>query len=125
MARGAGPSASGDLDDDGAESGERLARRRRPEGTVVLSDSSDDKSALPDRPTGGDADASSSRGLEEEEYHARLEAERRSKFNDERASRRPEAGTSRGKKPAGESSVPPPPASALPAKRGWVERDAS
>jgi hypothetical protein len=126
MARGAGPSASGDLDDDGAESGERLARRRRPEGTVVLSDSSDDKSALPDRPTGGDADASSSRGLEEEEEcHARLEAERRSKFNDDRASRRPEAGTSRGKKPAGESSTPPPPASALPAKRGWVERDAS
>jgi hypothetical protein len=53
---------------------------------------------------------SSSRGLEEEECHARLEAERRSKFNDERASRRPEAGTSHGKKQAGESSAPPPPA---------------
>jgi hypothetical protein len=66
----------------------------------------------------------SSRGLEEEERHTHLEAERRSKFNDERASRRPEAGTSHGKKPAGESSMPPPPASALLTKRGWVERDA-
>jgi hypothetical protein len=46
--RGAGPSTSGDLDDDGAESGERLARRRRSESTIVLSDSSDDESALPD-----------------------------------------------------------------------------
>jgi hypothetical protein len=92
---------------------------------VVLSDSSDDKSALLDQYTGGDADVSSSRGLEEEERHARLEAEHRSKFNDERASRRPEVGTSHGKKPAGESSAPPPPASALPGKRGWVERDAS
>jgi hypothetical protein len=93
---------------------------------VVLSDSSDDESALPDQPTGGDADASSSRGLEEEEERqARLEAEHRSKFNDERASRRPEAGASHGKKPAGESSAPPPPPSALPGKRGWVERDAS
>jgi hypothetical protein len=92
---------------------------------VVLSDSSDDESALPDQPTGEDADASSSRGLEEQEHHARLEAERLSKFNDERASRRPEAGTSHGKKPAGESSAPPPPALALPGKMGWVERDAS
>jgi hypothetical protein len=92
---------------------------------VVLSDSSSDESALPDQPTGGDADASSSRGLEEEERHARLEAEHRSKFNDERASRRPEAGTSHGKKPAGEASTPPSLASALPGKRGWVERDAS
>jgi hypothetical protein len=33
---------------------------------VVLSDSSDDESALLDQPTGGDADASSSRDLEEE-----------------------------------------------------------
>jgi hypothetical protein len=82
VALGAGPTTSGDLDDDDAESGERLARQRRPEGTVVLSDSSDNESALPDQPTGGDADASSSRGLEEEERHARLEAERRSKFND-------------------------------------------
>jgi hypothetical protein len=32
-ARGMGPAASGDLDDDDAESGERLACRRRPEGT--------------------------------------------------------------------------------------------
>jgi hypothetical protein len=60
-ARGTGPTASGDLDDDDdAESGERLARRRRLEGTVVLSDSSDDGSALLDQPTGGDVDASSS-----------------------------------------------------------------
>jgi hypothetical protein len=40
--------ASGDLNNDDAESGERIAHRRRPEGTVVLSDSSDDGSALPD-----------------------------------------------------------------------------
>jgi hypothetical protein len=68
---------------------------------------------------------SSSRDLEDEGRQARLEAERRSKFNDERASRRPEAKASRGKKPAEESSAPPPPPSALPGKRGWVERDAS
>jgi hypothetical protein len=59
-ARGVGPTASGDLDDDGAESGERLARRRRSESTVVLSDSSNDETALPDQPTGADAEASSS-----------------------------------------------------------------
>jgi hypothetical protein len=59
-ARGAGPMASGDLDNDGAESSKRLAHRRRSESTVVLSDSSDDESALPDQPTGGDVDASSS-----------------------------------------------------------------
>jgi hypothetical protein len=92
---------------------------------VVLSDSSSDESALPDQPTGGDADASSSRDLEEERRLARLEAERRSKFNNERASRRPEDGASHGKKPAGESSAPPPPSSALPGKRGWVAHDAS
>jgi hypothetical protein len=92
---------------------------------VVLSDSSDDDSSSPDQPTGGDADTSSSRDLEEEGRRARLEAEHRSKFNDERASRNPEAGTSRGKEPAGESSTPPPPPSSLPSKRGWVERDAS
>jgi hypothetical protein len=91
---------------------------------MVLSDSFDGESTQPDQPTGGDADASSSRRLEKEERHARLEAERRSKFNDEHASRCPEAGTSHGKKPTGEPSVPPPPASALPTKRGWVERDA-
>jgi hypothetical protein len=44
-ARGAGPSASRDLDDDDAESGEQLVHQRRPEGTVVLSDSSDDDSS--------------------------------------------------------------------------------
>jgi hypothetical protein len=125
VARGAGPTASGDLDDDDVGSDERLARRRRPEGTVVLSDSSDDDSAPPDEPTGGDADVSSSRDLEEEGRQARLEAERRSKFNDERASRLSEAEASRGKKPAGESPAPPPPPSALLGKRGWVERDAS
>jgi hypothetical protein len=92
---------------------------------VVLSDSSDNDSSSPDQPTGGDADASSSRDLEEEGRRACLEVERRSKFNDERASRRPEAGTSRGKEPAGKSSAPPPPPSSLPSKRGWVERDAS
>jgi hypothetical protein len=125
VARGAGPTASGDLDDDDSESGEQLVCRRRPEGTVVLSDSSDDGSSMPDQPTGGDVDASSSRDLEEEGRQARLEVERRSKFNDERASRRPEAGVSHGKKPVGESSAPPPASSGLPSKRGWVERDAS
>jgi hypothetical protein len=124
-ARGTGPMASGDFDDDDAESGERLVRRRRPEGTVVLSYSSDDGSVLPDQPTEGDIDASSSRDLEEEGRQARLEAECRSKFNDKHASRQPEAGASHGKKPAGESSASPPPPSALPSKRGWVERDAS
>jgi hypothetical protein len=123
--RGAGPLAYGDLDDDGAESGERLARRRRSESTVVLPDSSNNESALSDQPTGGDADMSSSRDLEEEEHQACLEAEHCSKFNDEPASRRPEAGASHGKKPAGESSAPPPPPSALPSKKGWVERNAS
>jgi hypothetical protein len=122
-AQGTGPTASGD--DDDAESGGRLVRRRRLEGTVVLSDSSSDDSSSPDQPTGGDTDASSSQDLEEEGRRARLEAERRSKFNDECASRRPEAGTSRGKEPVGESSTPPPPPSSLPRKRGWVEQDAS
>jgi hypothetical protein len=65
-ARGTGPTASGDVDDDDAESGERLVRWRRPEGTVVLSDSSSDGSTLPDQPTEGYIDASSSRDLEEE-----------------------------------------------------------
>jgi hypothetical protein len=124
-ARGTGPTASGDFVDDDAESGERLVRWRRPEGTVVLSDSSSDGSALPDQPIEGDVDASSSRDLEEEGRQARLEAERRSKFNDERASRQPKAGASHGKKSAGESSAPPPASSGLPSKRGWVERDAS
>jgi hypothetical protein len=55
---------------------------------MVLSDSSsDDESALPDQPTGEDADAPFLRDLEEEGRLACLEAERRSKFNDERASR--------------------------------------
>jgi hypothetical protein len=117
--------ASGDLDDDDAEFGEWLARRRCPEGTVVLSDSSSDDSAPPDEPIGGDADVSSSRDLEEEGRRARLEAERRSKFNDKHASRRPEAEASQGKKPAGESSAPPPPPPVLLGKRGWVESDAS
>jgi hypothetical protein len=93
---------------------------------MVLSDSSDDESAQPDQPTGGDADASSSRGLEEEERHACLQAERLSKFNDKRASRRPKAGTSHDKKPAGEPSVPPPPASrsaaAIDPKIGRIQK---
>jgi hypothetical protein len=92
---------------------------------MVLSDSSNDESALSDQPTGGDAGASSSRDLEEEGRLARLEVERHSKFNDEHASRRPVARASHGKKPAGESSAPPPPSSALPGKRGWVDREAS
>jgi hypothetical protein len=66
-ARGAGPVASRDLDDDGAKSGEWLARRRRSGSTVILSDSSDEGTALPDQPTGEDVGASSSRDLEEEE----------------------------------------------------------
>jgi hypothetical protein len=122
-ARGAGPEASEDLDDDSTESGERVARWRRSESTVVLSDSSDDEPALPDQPTGGDVDASSSRDLEEEGRLARLEAQGRSKFNDECASRRPEAGASHGKEPASEPSAPLPLTSAL--ERGWVECDAS
>jgi hypothetical protein len=121
---GTGPTASGDLDDDDAESGEQLAYRRHPECTVVLLDSSDDGSALPHQPTRGDVDASSSQDLEEEGRQARLEVEYRSKFNDERASRRSEAGASHGKKLASESSAPLLPPSALPSKRGWVERDA-
>jgi hypothetical protein len=116
--RGAGPVAFEDLDDNGPESGEWLAHRRRSESTVVLSDSSDDESILPNQPTRGDADASSSRDMEEEGRLACLEVERRSKFNDERASRRPEAGASHGKKPSDESSAPPPPSSALLGKRG-------
>jgi hypothetical protein len=93
---------------------------------VVLSDSSsDDEIALPDQPTGEYAAASSSRDLEEEERLAHLEAERRSKFSAERASRCRVAGAPHGKGPASESSAPPPPASALSGKRGWVERDAS
>jgi hypothetical protein len=55
---------------------------------VVLSDSpDDDDAATADQPTGGDATASSSRDLEEEECQLRLVAELRSKFNAERASR--------------------------------------
>jgi hypothetical protein len=54
---------------------------------VLLDSSSDDESALSDQPTGGDADASSSRDLEEEGRLACLEAESRSKFNAKRASR--------------------------------------
>jgi hypothetical protein len=48
VARGMGPTASGDGNDDDAESGERLVCRRRPEGTVVLSDSFDNDSSSPD-----------------------------------------------------------------------------
>jgi hypothetical protein len=84
----------------------------------VLSDSSDeDKAATANQPSGGDAAASSSRDLEEEEHRVCLEAER--------ATRRPEAEAPHGKGPAGETSAPSPLASAIPGKRGWVERDAS
>jgi hypothetical protein len=66
-ARGAGLEAPRDHDDDDAEFGERATRWRHSESTVVLSNSfGDDESALPDQPTGGDADASSSWDLEEE-----------------------------------------------------------
>jgi hypothetical protein len=91
---------------------------------VLLDSSSDDESAMPGQPIGGDADVSSLRDLEEGRL-ARLEAERLSKFNAECASRRPEAGAPHGKGPTGKSSAPPPPTSTLPGKRGWVERDAS
>jgi hypothetical protein len=60
VARGVGPLASGDLDDDDAKSGDQLVRRRRPEGTVVLSDSSSNDSSSSDQPTGGYVDVSSS-----------------------------------------------------------------
>jgi hypothetical protein len=56
--------------------------------------------------------------LEGEERLARLEAKRRSKFNAERASRRPELEIPHDKGPAGETSAPPPLASALLGKRG-------
>jgi hypothetical protein len=56
--RRVGPMASGDLEDNDAEYGERLACRRCSKGIVVLSDSSSDESTLPDEPTGGDADMS-------------------------------------------------------------------
>jgi hypothetical protein len=91
-ARGAGPEASGDPDGDGAESGEWATRLGCSQSTVELSDSSDDnEAASADHPTGGDATASSSRDLEEEERLARLEAEHCSKFNAERASPWPES----------------------------------
>jgi hypothetical protein len=94
---------------------------------VVLSDSSDeeDKASMAEQPSGGDATASSSLDLEEEEHRIRLEAERLSKFNAEHASRHPEAEAPHGKGPAGETLAPPPPAFALPGKRGWVDSDAS
>jgi hypothetical protein len=88
MAREADPEASGDPGDDDVDSGERATRRGCSQSTVVLSDSSDDhEAATADQPTGGDATTSSSRDLEEEESHVRLEAERHSKFNAEHASR--------------------------------------
>jgi hypothetical protein len=87
-ARGAGPEASEDPDGDNVDSGELATRRGRSQSTVVLSDSSSsDEAASADQPTGGDATTSSSQDLEEEGRQARLEAERRSKFNAKRASR--------------------------------------
>jgi hypothetical protein len=86
--REAGPEASGDPDDDDIDSGERATRRGCSQSTVVLSDSSfDDEAASADQPTGGDATASPSRDLEEEEHQVRLEDKRCSKFNAECASR--------------------------------------
>jgi hypothetical protein len=91
-ARGAGPKASGDPDDDDVDFGERATRRGRSQNSVVLSNSSsfDDDAAMADQPTREDANAASSRDLEEEEWQARLEAECRSNLNAEHASRRPE-----------------------------------
>jgi hypothetical protein len=125
-AREAGPEASEDRNDDDVDSSERATHRGRSQSTVVLSDSSDnDKTASTSQPARGDATASSSRDLEEEECQAHLEAERRSKFNAERPSRWPEMEAPHGKGPTGETSAPLPPASALPRKRGWVEGDSS
>jgi hypothetical protein len=57
----------------------------------VLSDSHDeDEANTAVQPTGGDAAASFTRDLKEEERRVCLEAELHSKFNAERASRRPE-----------------------------------
>jgi hypothetical protein len=124
-AREAGPEASGDAEDD-VDSGERMTRRGCSQSTVMLSDSSDeDEATTADQPTGGDAAASTSRDLEEKERQACLEAECRSKFNVESASQQLEMEAPHGKGPAGETSTPPPPASALPGKGGWVECDAS
>jgi hypothetical protein len=126
LAREASPEASRDLNDD-IDLGEEATRRGRSQSTVVLSDSSDeeDKASMAEQPSGGDATASSSLDLEEEEHRIRLEAERLSKFNAEHASRHPEAEAPHGKGPAGETLAPPPPAFALPGKRGWVDSDAS
>jgi hypothetical protein len=84
--------ASGDLDDD-VDSSEEVTCHGCSQNTVVLSDSSskEDEAATANQPSGGDATASSSRDLEEEERQARLEAERHSKFNTECSSQRPEA----------------------------------
>jgi hypothetical protein len=124
--REAGPEASEDLDDDDVDSGKRATRQGHSQSIVVLSDSSDDDEATSaDQPAGRDATASSSLDLEEEERQACLKAEHHSKFNVEHASRRPETEAPHGKGPAGETSAPLPPASALPGKRSWVECDAS
>jgi hypothetical protein len=124
--REAGPEASEDPDDDDVDSRESVTRRGHSQSTVVLMDSTNnDEAASAYQPAGGDATASSSRDLKEEERQARLEAERRSKFNAKRASRRPETEATYGKGLAGETSASPPPASALPGKRGWVKCDAS
>jgi hypothetical protein len=66
-AREAGPKASRDLDDD-VDLGEEATHGGRSQSIMVLSDSSnkEDKAAMADEPSGGDAAASSSRDLEEE-----------------------------------------------------------
>jgi hypothetical protein len=67
-AREAGPRPSRDLDDDD-DLGKGVNPRGHSQSTMVLSDSSheEDETAAMDRPAEGDAAASSSRGLEDEE----------------------------------------------------------
>jgi hypothetical protein len=66
-AREAGPKASRDLDDN-VDLGEEATHYGRSQSIMVLSDSSneEDKAAMANEPSGGDAAASSSRDLEEE-----------------------------------------------------------
>jgi hypothetical protein len=86
---------------------------------VVLSDSSDeeDEATTGNRPSGGEAAASSSKDLEEEEFQARLEAERRSKSNAEWSILRQGSVAHHGKELVGKTSAPPPQASSIPSKR--------
>jgi hypothetical protein len=124
--READPGASGDLGDDD-DSGEEATHRGCSQSTVVLSDSSEeeDEATAVNQLSRGDATASSSRGLEEEEERqARVEAERRSKANAKQSSLRQGSTAAHSKEPVGETSAPPPQTSSIPSKRGWVECDA-